>query len=135
MDLGQLYRSTAVLGAGDDLQPALRPDQWAGQPGTRAPHLWVTRNGERISTLDLFQREWVLLAEDERWCDAAAQASGRLGVKVSCKCIAVDLVCRRSRGVPDSLRDRPVRRVPGPSGRLYSVAFDGSAGRCDTRSN
>jgi putative polyketide hydroxylase len=92
MDLGQLYRSTAVLGAGDDLQPALRPDQWAGQPGTRAPHLWVTRNGERISTLDLFQRDWVLLAEDERWCDAAAQASGRLGVKVDCKCIGVDLV-------------------------------------------
>ena len=28
MELGQLYRSAAVLGAGEDLPPALRPDQW-----------------------------------------------------------------------------------------------------------
>lgn len=92
MDLGQLYRSAAVLGAGDELPPALRPDQWAGQPGTRAPHLWLTRDGARLSTLDLFQRGWVLLTEDERWCDAADQAATRLGVKLDCQYIGVDLV-------------------------------------------
>jgi len=32
MELGQLYRSTAVLGAGSDLLPARRPAEWAGQP-------------------------------------------------------------------------------------------------------
>ncbi len=53
MEFGQIYRSAAVIGADDTLPPALRPDQWAGQPGARAPHLWVTRGGERVSTIDL----------------------------------------------------------------------------------
>lgn len=78
MELGQLYRSTAVLGAGDELPPALRPEQWAGQPGTRAPHLWVSKNNEQLSTLDLLQRDWLLLTEDERWCIAAAKVGEQL---------------------------------------------------------
>ncbi len=45
IELGQLYRSSAVLDASEDLPPALRPDQWAGQPGTRAPHVWVSKAG------------------------------------------------------------------------------------------
>ncbi len=90
MEFGQLYRSTAVLGAGDDLSPAMRPDQWAGQPGTRAPHLWVSQDAERLSTLDLFQREWVLLADDDRWVPAAAQAGALLNVKLKCLCIGID---------------------------------------------
>jgi 2-polyprenyl-6-methoxyphenol hydroxylase-like FAD-dependent oxidoreductase len=92
MDLGQLYRSAAVLGAGDELPPALLPDQWAGQPGTRAPHLWLIRNGEKISTLDLFQRDWVLLTENPRWRDAAEQSAARSGVKLDYPRIGVDLV-------------------------------------------
>jgi putative polyketide hydroxylase len=65
MELGQLYRSSAVIGAADDLPPAQRPEQWAGQPGTRAPHLAL--RGDAASTLDLFGRGWVLLAQDGRW--------------------------------------------------------------------
>ncbi|WP_437284666.1 FAD-dependent monooxygenase [Sorangium sp. So ce406] len=91
MELGQLYRSAAVLGADDALPPALRPDRWAGQPGTRAPHVWVVDGGERRSTLDLFQKGWVLLAEDGRWCSAAAQAAGRLGIEVRCIRLGVDV--------------------------------------------
>jgi hypothetical protein len=82
MEFGQLYRSGAILGAGYDLPPALRPEQWIGQPGTRAPHLWVTANGKRVSTLDLLQRGWVLLAEDERWCTAATQAGEAMGIQL-----------------------------------------------------
>jgi putative polyketide hydroxylase len=77
MELGQLYRSSAVLGASEALPPAQRPDQWAGQPGTRAPHLAL--HGDRRSTLDLFQRGWVLLSPDDRWAAAA-------------ECSAVDFV-------------------------------------------
>jgi hypothetical protein len=33
-----------------------------GRPGTRAPHTWLERDGETISTLDLFGRNFVLLA-------------------------------------------------------------------------
>jgi 2-polyprenyl-6-methoxyphenol hydroxylase-like FAD-dependent oxidoreductase len=84
MELGQLYRSAAVIGAGDDLPAALRPDEWAGQPGTRAPHVWIERGGERISTLDLFQHGWVLLSGDAGWCDAAAAATARFGITLTC---------------------------------------------------
>lgn len=91
IELGQLYRSTAVLGASDELPPALRPEQWAGQPGTRAPHAWLSRNEERVSTLDLFDGDWVLLTEDERWCAAAACAKERSGITLRCARIGTDV--------------------------------------------
>ena len=84
MELGQLYRSSAVLGAGDELPPAMRPDQWAGQPGTRAPHVWITTNGVRSSTLDLVQPDWVLLTEDDRWRAAVATCVDELRLKLTC---------------------------------------------------
>jgi hypothetical protein len=87
MELGQLYRSAAVLGAGEDLPPALRPDEWAGQPGTRAPHIWVTVDGQRVSTLDLVQEGWVLLTQDSGWRDAVQVAADR--VKIELKCVVV----------------------------------------------
>lgn len=82
MEFGQLYRSAAVCGADDNLPPALRPDEWAGQPGTRAPHAWVLHGGRRVSTLDLVQPDWVLLAQDQRWLATAQQVSDRVGIKV-----------------------------------------------------
>jgi 2-polyprenyl-6-methoxyphenol hydroxylase-like FAD-dependent oxidoreductase len=91
MEFGQLYRSNAVLGAGDALLPAMRPDQWAGQPGTRAPHLWITRKSNRVSTLDLFQRGWVLLAEDDHWSTAAARTGEKLGIELECLRIGLDI--------------------------------------------
>lgn len=91
MELGQLYRSAAVVGAGDELAPALRPDQWAGQPGTRAPHAWVIKDGEQVSTLDLFQSGWLLLAADHGWCAVAARASAALGIGLTCLHIGTDV--------------------------------------------
>jgi 2-polyprenyl-6-methoxyphenol hydroxylase-like FAD-dependent oxidoreductase len=38
------------------------PRQSKGRPGSRAPHVWLERDGQRISTLDLFGRGFVLLA-------------------------------------------------------------------------
>jgi hypothetical protein len=72
IEFGQLYRSEGILGVGSDLPVAALPDVWAGQPGTRAPHVWITREGQRRSTLDLFQRGWVLITADGRWTGAAA---------------------------------------------------------------
>lgn len=91
LEFGQLYRSDAVLGAGPELPAAQRPDQWAGQPGTRAPHLWLTRDGEQLSTLDLFQPGWVLLADDAAWAPAAAQAAAQLGLDLTCVRLGVDV--------------------------------------------
>lgn len=110
IELGQLYRSGAVAGAADGLPPARRPDEWAGQPGTRAPHLWVTVDDDRRSTLDLFQRGWVLLSEDARWALPAAQVSAQLGVPVTFVQIGVDA--------------RPVE--PGQFRTAYGVGLTGA---------
>jgi len=91
MELGQLYRSTSILGAGEELPAAARPEEWAGQPGTRAPHVWVSRKGERISTLDLFQRGWVLVAADGLWASAADDAGASLGVALECVVLGRDV--------------------------------------------
>jgi 2-polyprenyl-6-methoxyphenol hydroxylase-like FAD-dependent oxidoreductase len=82
MEFGQLYRSGAVLGAGEELPPAARPDEWAGQPGTRAPHLPVTKDGVAKSTLDFFGHGWALVTEGSSWNDAAASVSRKLGIEV-----------------------------------------------------
>ena len=91
MEFGQLYRSDAILGAGDELPAAARPDEWAGQPGTRAPHLWLQNidNGSApSSTLDWFGGGWLLVALDRRWTDAAAQLALELGIAVASVCLA-----------------------------------------------
>ncbi|MEV6242571.1 FAD-dependent oxidoreductase [Lentzea sp. NPDC051838] len=74
MHFGLLYRSNAVLGAGPDLPPAQLPEQWNGQPGTRAPHQWIEPGK---STVDLFGRGWVLVADHPQWEEAAE----RVGVR------------------------------------------------------
>ncbi len=82
MEFGQLYRSGSVLGAGKDLPAAARPDEWAGQPGTRAPHVWVNANGQKKSTLDFFGHGWVLLSEEPAWQEAASRVAGELGIAI-----------------------------------------------------
>jgi tetracenomycin A2 monooxygenase-dioxygenase len=70
---GYRYRSAAIIGAAEDERPALMPTELTGQPGTRAPHVWLERNGERHSTIDLFGCRYVLLtgADGGAWVDAA----------------------------------------------------------------
>jgi putative polyketide hydroxylase len=71
--IGYRYQSAAVLGAPEDLRPALPITELTGQPGTRAPHIWLTRHGQRLSTIDLFGRDYVLLTgpDGSAWVDAA----------------------------------------------------------------
>jgi len=57
------------------------------QPGTRVPHAWVQRDGERVSTLDLLSCGFTLLTEDERWQEAAASASAALDIPIAVRCI------------------------------------------------
>ncbi len=74
IELGYCYQSTAVMPESDDNQCGHEnPRESRGRPGRRAPHLWLERAGERISTLDLFGRNFVLLAgpQGQAWCDAA----------------------------------------------------------------
>jgi 2-polyprenyl-6-methoxyphenol hydroxylase-like FAD-dependent oxidoreductase len=84
LELGYRYASAAVMTEpGDDATP-VHPGEGGGRPGTRAPHAWVQRDGQQISTLDLFGRNFTLLvgARGAAWRDQARAAQARLGVTV-----------------------------------------------------
>ncbi|KUJ06944.1 FAD-binding monooxygenase-like protein [Mollisia scopiformis] len=55
-----------------------------GKPGTRAPHTWVQHEGQQISTLDLFGKNFVLLtgSEGKSWCHAASEVAENLGLEL-----------------------------------------------------
>ncbi len=60
-----------------------------GRPGRRAPHVWVDYQGKRISTLDLFRKNFVLLAGEggAAWLEAAKKVSSILGMAVDAYCL------------------------------------------------
>ena len=47
------------------------PKDWAGQPGTRAPHVWVEQGGKTVSTLDLLGDNFVLISGTSGWRNVA----------------------------------------------------------------
>jgi putative polyketide hydroxylase len=77
---GACYESTAVVPDGtprvvaDDPVTEYLP---SARPGSRAPHVWLKRGNEQISTIDLFGPHFVLLAgsDGDAW-RRAAQAIG-----------------------------------------------------------
>jgi putative polyketide hydroxylase len=94
--LGYRYASDAVVDSEPD-GPVLTPNlELTGQPGTRAPHVWLRRDGHLISTVDLFWDGYVLLTgdRDKGWNEAADRVAKRLGVPLRCAVVgpAGDLV-------------------------------------------
>jgi 2-polyprenyl-6-methoxyphenol hydroxylase-like FAD-dependent oxidoreductase len=73
IELGYLYHSPAVISEGSSDALHEHPDASAGRPGSRAPHLWIEKAGHPLSTLDLFNTDFVLLAAPggAAWLDAA----------------------------------------------------------------
>jgi len=95
MELGYRYESAAVIPDGS--APAAVADDVidyvpSGRPGHRAPHLWLERDGERCSTLDLLGTRFTVLAGrgGRPWIDAAGAASKRLGLEISAHAIGAD---------------------------------------------
>lgn len=92
IELGYIYRSSAILadegeaseGSDSGQSGHGDPRLTRALPGSRAPHLWLQRDGRRRSTLDLFGRDFVLLAgpDGAAWCDAAA-ATAMPGVRLA----------------------------------------------------
>jgi 2-polyprenyl-6-methoxyphenol hydroxylase-like FAD-dependent oxidoreductase len=83
IELGYLYQSAAILA-----EPASQtapgrthehPGESRGRPGSRAPHVWLEKEGRRISTLDLFRGSFVLLAGPDAngWPEAVRAAQTR----------------------------------------------------------
>jgi 2-polyprenyl-6-methoxyphenol hydroxylase-like FAD-dependent oxidoreductase len=72
IELGYLYNSPMGIHAD--------PRTTLGAPGSRAPHVWLTRGGERFSTIDLTGHYLLLAgAEGRSWVDAAKTVAERFG--------------------------------------------------------
>ncbi len=83
--LGYRYSSSSVSAPAD--RPVLTPElRLEGEPGTRAPHVWLERDGERISTIDLFWDDHVLLTDSSpaarHWAQAARSVADELGLSL-----------------------------------------------------
>jgi 2-polyprenyl-6-methoxyphenol hydroxylase-like FAD-dependent oxidoreductase len=101
IELGAIYHSNAIVDDGGDAKGHDDPRQTFGRPGSRASHLTVERDGEQLSTLDLFGRGFVLLAgpDGSDWCAAARTVADRFSG------LALDVYCVGGAG----LRDRDGR--------------------------
>jgi putative polyketide hydroxylase len=85
IELGYLYNSPH----GTHMDPRTT----CGLPGSRAPHLWLTRSGQRISTIDLTGNLLLLAGADGgMWIRAAAQVAEHLaGLPLDAYCVGKDL--------------------------------------------
>jgi 2-polyprenyl-6-methoxyphenol hydroxylase-like FAD-dependent oxidoreductase len=80
IELGYIYRSPAIIAEDDIERGSEDPRESQGRPGSRAPHLWIEQNGQRISTLDLFGRGFVLLTSPggAAWVDGSRAAARQI---------------------------------------------------------
>lgn len=87
--LGISYDSTSIVPDGTD-PPAVANQVVdyipTARPGSRAPHMWLWRDGQQISTLDLFDTSFVLLTgrAGDPWRRAGEELAERLRVPVHC---------------------------------------------------
>jgi putative polyketide hydroxylase len=93
--MGLMFGYRAPSGAfvaepGDDVRFE-DPAAPSGRPGTRAPHVWLERDGRRVSTRQLFFRGFVLLTGDPAWAAAAEKAGAALGIRLDPYVIGADL--------------------------------------------
>ncbi|MEV5886005.1 FAD-dependent monooxygenase [Streptomyces sp. NPDC052020] len=84
--LGYRYPRGAVIGA-DPATPVV-PEGLGltGAPGSRAPHMWLRRRGERVSTLDLYETSFVLLSDADAasgWHEAAQRVAEEMAVPLT----------------------------------------------------
>ena len=114
--LGVSYDSAAVVPDGTPVPEIANPVTDyvpAARPGSRAPHAWLRRGGERVSAIDLFDTAFTLLAgtSGQKWRDAAVTASRDLGVPLA--------ACTVGRG--GDLGDED-----GTWAQLYGIGPDGA---------
>jgi 2-polyprenyl-6-methoxyphenol hydroxylase-like FAD-dependent oxidoreductase len=103
IELGELYRSSVILGADGDLPLAQRPADWQGQPGTRAPHRWVERGGERVSTLRYYGHDWVFVSANCGSVETARDFADRVPVELSVLNLNAELTQGDANAVADDL--------------------------------
>lgn len=83
MEIGYGYRSPAIISEpGNEAPLHGDPHRAKGMPGTRAPHIWLERAGQPLSSFDLFTKNFCVLAAADggAWCEAARAAAAELGL-------------------------------------------------------
>ena len=87
VEFGAAYQSPAILGDGA-LPPAV-DDTYSDYvpsavPGCRAPHFWLGREKDRLSSLDLFGQAFTLLTatSSQAWVAAASEVFKACGVRI-----------------------------------------------------
>ncbi|MEP6547207.1 MAG: FAD-dependent monooxygenase [Gammaproteobacteria bacterium] len=91
VELGYLYGGDSVIHAD--------PGETRGIRGSRAPHVWLTRSGKRVSTIHLTSNYLLLVGrEGQDWIDAAADAAAGFNeLPLDAWCVGTDL------GDPDGI--------------------------------
>jgi putative polyketide hydroxylase len=95
IELGYLYHSPAIVSDDTDHKGHDDPHKTLARPGSRAPHLWLERDGKGISSLDLIGTHFVLLAasQGQAWCDGARGAAKAFkGLELNAYCVGGDVV-------------------------------------------
>ncbi|MFD6969511.1 FAD-dependent oxidoreductase [Streptomyces sp. NPDC059979] len=81
--MGYCYPQGALVGAEPGRPVIPETLKMTGATGTRAPHMWLTRAGERVSTLDLYECSFVLLSgAGTPWQEAAEQVAEELPARL-----------------------------------------------------
>jgi 2-polyprenyl-6-methoxyphenol hydroxylase-like FAD-dependent oxidoreductase len=91
LEIGYRYHSPAIASeAGTGASLHENPRESRAMPGTRAPHVPLDRGGTRISSLDLFGKDFCALAAADGgiWCDAVRDAAADLGLPLDAHRIA-----------------------------------------------
>jgi len=104
--LGDLYHAGAVLTEmRADNRAFEKARELSGRPGSRAPHWIIETEGQRFSTLDLFDKGFVLLAgaDGAAWSEAAERITQNQAFK---------LACHRFGSGGDLIDSRSVGRLP-----------------------
>ncbi|WP_238014776.1 FAD-dependent monooxygenase [Dactylosporangium sp. AC04546] len=78
MSFGYRYDGAGGYGIED-------PDEPSAEPGARAPHAWLEQGGQRLSTVDLFDRSLVLLTGPQggAWATAFDAVAAAVGARAA----------------------------------------------------
>ena len=95
--IGYRYRSPAIISEGSAPEVPgeiglLDREELTGIPGTRVPHIWLERQSQRLSTLDLIDGRFVMLtgSDGTRWRGEAASAAAAFGIGLAIYLIGPD---------------------------------------------
>ena len=81
LSFGYIYDSAAILADGTSpVRSEVGTYVPTASPGARAPHVWLLRGDDRVSTIDLSDGRFVVLSAERGWVEAARTAAAELGV-------------------------------------------------------